>query len=238
MATTQQLLDLKYDYQQALNEKQLKEMFSEILLGVFRGQNLKTFAEIKTATSLDIEGQNGGSYDTAAIKGIQFLTALETLSYRSMRTTDIGDLSGLHSLKQCSVNTNSLSTIGLVNKLTDLTLLSIYANQITTIGSIAELINLVTFYASGNKLVTVGSVSNLVNLANFTVDGNYFTAGNLTTLISEFRDMLYSLASPSRKLKLLDISGATMPIPTAGDIAKINEMHNTLGVTTITYRTA
>jgi len=240
MATIEEIIDLKADNQKALNQQKLKEIFSEVLLGVFSKANKNTFEEILTTTSINLSayGLSGN------LKGFNHLKSLTTLNLSdNYNIEDIGDLSGMVSLVNLQLQYNKLQDVGELSNLTALTTLRLNHNLLTSVGFLDKLTSLITlecqsnaisklFYEYGqgvnlltnlvtlrcnqNQITHLGNVSNLTKCVTFVAHSNKIPTSGIDTILSQFKTLLDSQAPGDRKLSTLELHGADMGTPTGG----------------------
>ncbi len=240
MATIQEIINLKAQQQKALNQQKLKELFSEVLLGVFSKANRNTFEEILTSTSINLSayGLKGNlkglnylkslttlnlpdNYDVESIGDIAGMTALTNLQLQYNKLQSVGELSNLTNLTTLRVDNNQLNSIGFVDKLTALTILECHSNLITKLfyeygQGVNLLTNLVTLRANQNQLTFLGSVSNLTKCVTFIAHSNKIPSSGINTILSQFKTMLDGQAPGDRKLATLELHGTEMGTPADG----------------------
>jgi len=125
MATTQELLDLKYGRQLLEDRARLAELFSEEILGSAYSQNRHTSDDILNMETLNVY------YTLATLKGINLLKNLKNL-YAQGNLNTVLNLSNLINLENINVKFSpNLTTIGSLRKLTKLKYININDTSIT-----------------------------------------------------------------------------------------------------------
>lgn len=256
MATTQQLLDLKYDQQLGINQIQLQEIFSLGILGALRSRvpSIFQYSQIISITEYTHRLYDVSTIGTDSLKGINHCVNLTTLTaaWTGINKAEVSGLvnltvlnlatckltainvSQLVNLISLYVHENQLTTIGSVTKLLNLSILYARNNQLTTIGDISALVNLTDISLSYNSLTTIGAVTGLTKLTRLDIPNNLFSAATLLTILQQLEAMLTELAPANRKLTIINIGGAGMGVLTAPALTIKANLQNNLGVTTFT----
>ncbi len=152
MATTQNLKDVSYDIALIKQQMDLREIFSDFILGIADGQGLNTYEEIITMTTFPVTVSSGLTDED--LKGVDHLVNITGLTLYINNLTEI-DLSRLTSLQVVSMDTNQLTSIGKVNKLAQLNDIYLSGNPLTNgIGNISSLANITRLYLDSCSLST------------------------------------------------------------------------------------
>jgi len=208
MATTQQAIDTKYDYYLALRDEKLKSLFSPVLLGWARQNGLNTFEDIVNYAGV----LNLSSRHLKTLNGIDLFAALTSLNFYNNQLTDIGDLSGLTALTYINLYENQLTDIGDLSGLTALTYLSLGANQLTDIGDLSGLTALYRIDFYNNPLTDIGDLSGLTALNELILKSNNFATAEVDKVLAD----MHTAYDATGVIATIDLSGATMGIPTDG----------------------
>jgi len=232
MATTQQLLDLKYERQLMEDRARLSELFSEDILGALYRQGRDTMASILATIDLSISYQLG--FNTS-FKGLNLLTNLEALGAGNNGSGDM-NISSLVNLKVIDLyNSINLNSIGSLLNLINLESIWLTNSPIESIGSIRNSTKLEEAHFNGCHLNSID-----VNFATFTalrilnLADNYFSTGSINGILEAAK--LALAANPSLPLETLNLGGATNGIPTGG-AANANYTWLITNGVTVTIRT-
>jgi len=208
MTTTQQAIDTKYDYYLALRDEKLKALFSPAILGWARQNGLNTFEDmVNYAGTLDFSSRH-----LKTLNGLDLLKALTRIYLYNNQLTDVGDLSGLTALTYLYLSNNQLTDVGDLSGLTALTYLNLYNNQLTDIGDLSGLTALTILSLYNNQLTDVGDLSGLTALTILYLYGNNFATAQVDKVLAD----MHTAYDATGVIATIDLSGATMGIPTGG----------------------
>lgn len=235
MATIDEIITAKKDYQLALNAQKIREIFSESVLGYYLTLNgSKTYETLVANTLFSLNKANA----EGSLKGLAHLSNLTTIVLSDSLWTDIGNLSGLKnlttleitnlpnltylgtvtrliSLTKLNINTTNIKTIGKVDYLTLLTEINVYLNKLTNIGILTNLVNLVTVNLFGNQLTDIGSCTGLTKVVTFNLQDNLIPTSKVDLILSQFAAIVAAQGG-SKVLTSLNLTGNGMGIPTGG----------------------
>jgi hypothetical protein len=228
MATTQQLLDLKYGRQLMEDRARLSELFSEDILGALFLQGRYTFEEILATTSLNLGYQNGLN---TSFKGLELLKNLQTLFAGNSIGGEI-NLSSLTQLEDIDFGyCFNLEDVGSLKNLQALKYLRLYNTKVTNLGSLSTCTDLIIADLYNNKLTNIAI--DFTSLVTLNLSGNIFSSADINTLLGEAYNAVYLHNSP---LQTLNLDGATMGI-ISEENGYYRELTDTLNVD-VTIQTA
>jgi len=186
MATTQQAIDVKYDYYLALRDEKLNTLLSPAVLGVAKQNGLETFEDIKNFTGV-FQLDNS---ETTSVAGIEYFNNITQLFLDNNQLSGALDFSCIINLSYLYANNNQLTSIGNVSGLTELERLIVNDNQLTN----------------------VGDLSGLTKLKFLHLDNNNFATEQVDKVLSDMR-VAYDATGTISGIYL---SGVSMGIPTGG----------------------
>lgn len=228
MATTQELLDLKYGRQLLEDRARLSELFSESILGNMFNQNRNKFSDIVTATYLNLGYQRSG---VNIFKGLYLMTNLETIYGASSIGSEI-NIASLVKLKSVNFGyCTQLTTVGCLNNLILLEQLILNDTLIDYIGDLAECNHLININLSNTNLIYV--YLNFSNLQTAIFSNCKFDGYAITETLSR----AHAAKAAGSPLTMLNLGGANMAIPTGG-AANADYVWLTNNGVTVTIRTA
>ncbi|GEM_PF-2579666 len=205
MATTQELLDLKYGRQLLEDRARLSELFSEEILGSAYRQNINTLTGI-----LNIEEINTG-WTNAKLKGLGLLSKLKRLHIEGNAETEL-NISNLTDLEYLHVGySDGLTSIGRLLYLTQLKEISIMNTAIAYIGDIVYSNQLVSINASNSNLSAISL--NYTSLETINFQNAKFDQAAVDKVLSDAATAKRN-GSP---LETLTLDGANMAMPTNRD---------------------
>jgi len=229
MATTQQAIDTKYDYYLALRDEKLKALFSPVILGWARQNGLNTFEDmVNYAGTLDFPSRH-----LKTLNGLDLLKALTHLNLGSNQLTDVVDLSGLTALTYLNLGYNQLTDVWDLSGLTALTYLNLYSNQLTGVVDLSGLTALTYLSLANNQLTDVGDLSGLTALTSLYLYNNNFATAQVDKVLAD----MHTAYDATGKIATIDLSGATMGIPTGG-VNNADYVYLTNAGVSVTIRTA
>lgn len=204
MATTQQLLDLKYGRQLLEDRARLSELFSESILGSAYNQNIYSLEGIMNILQITV------GWTSADLKGFNLLTKLKEL-YASGNTETELDLSSLTALEYLYVdNSANLTSIGNLLHLKNLKVIDISFTSIAYIGETIYNTNLIKIIARYSNLYLINmDYTSLIEIDFYNAKLNNNEVNNQLSKARTGR-------AAYGKLTTLNLGGANMAIPTGG----------------------
>jgi uncharacterized protein YjbI with pentapeptide repeats len=204
MATTQELLDLKYGRQLLEDRARLSELFSEEILGSAYNQNRNTLEGI-----LNIEMISAG-WTNAKLKGLGLLSKLKGLYMAGSAETEL-NIRSLTDLEYLHVEySGSLASIGNLLYLTKLKEINIMNTAITSIGELVYNVNLISINASNSNLTSANMNYTALETVNF--QNAKFNQAAVDKVLSDAA----TAKSNGSPLETLTLDGANMAVPTNG----------------------
>lgn len=203
MATQQEINDLVYDIKLVEQQQQLREIFSEAILGWAKLLNLNTFSEISAYSGAIILSYT----HKKTLKGLGYFSNATSLFVNNSQLTDIGDISGLNNLIEFRCNDNPLTDIGDISEMTSLQDLYIQSTSLASIGDLRALVSLRRLVASNCQLSDVGDLKALINLDWVYLNNNNFTTAKIDAILNDLV-VAYQAGAP---ITIVDLSGNEAP---------------------------
>ena len=238
MATTQQVIDAKYDIVKAEQAQKLREIFSDFIIGYFKKEyNLSTFEEIQTATEINRTYGNEG----VEIKGLSYLPNLTKLNLLLGSYVGKLDLANNSKLTYLNLSYNNFSRIDSIYLLTslktlDLTYCSSLENETLDITLLTELesLKMSNFPLQSLTKSSLG-FSNLLKLrGEIRLSGLAIPEKNINLYLRNLADIAaFQDANGGVLITSINLSGGTNGTPTGDGITAKNELI-ALGVTVTT----
>lgn len=215
MATTQELINVKYDKLVAERKAYLKTLISEEILAHYAAQNKFTFEEMIA----DVVGITlSDKIYSKDIKGVEYFINSTGLYLASANLTSIGNLSSLTKMVILSITANQFTNIGTLSFMTNLTTLNAGSNKLTFIGSLSACNKLVTCYLNSNLFTSFpATYINWTKLVTFSLEANQINTAGVDAILASAKTAVDAqVAGTGRVLATLKLSGSLMGIPTGG----------------------
>lgn len=131
------------------------------------------YENLSKITSLDSWGNSTSKI--SSLKGIEYLTGLNTLNLGSNSITDITPLANLQQLVTLNLRENGITNITALTNLPILRNLYLEMNDIEDISPLKNLTNISTVYLSSNKITDISPISSILFLRTLSLENNTIT---------------------------------------------------------------
>ena len=233
MATTQQVIDAKYEIVKAQQFEQLSQIFSPEILSYAARLNLFTYSEIAAMTSIN-SGDVG--FNGIEQKGLRHLKELTTYQTYNNKMTGIIDFSGNRKLKNIHIGGCNFTGIKGLGYLEDLETLYMEGNSVSESFNLKNCpkLKLLRVYSMGATSFG-SSLSTLLDLSgSIEMKNNALNYNTVNTYLRDFMTIAtHQIANGGLLITNIDLSGTDMGTPNGDGITAKNELI-ALGITVTT----
>lgn len=129
-----------------------------------------TYSDLASIINLSYDGYE--KEKITSLKGIEYLTSINSLDLGRNNISDPGPLKNLKTLRVLDLRTNSISNISALAELSNLTTLNLEENQIDSIASLKKLSSLQRVILNNNKVEDITPLENLTVLRQLDLMNN------------------------------------------------------------------
>ena len=141
-------------------------------LGVERALGKAPGAELTAGDLLTLRELDAASLGVRSLAGLGVASGLERLALGGNRVEDLGELSGLGSLRWLDLSDNGLSDVSALSALTGLTGLLLGGNRLDDVTPLSGLTGLTALSLPGNAVADVSALSGLTALEELSLTDN------------------------------------------------------------------